>query len=206
MEWQRCASLEASGLCKSLGARSYERGSKQTPATHPTPSLTAVVNNLLDTTNTSLLYFHADKDNFPLEKAGRKLDNASKANVSCCLSTCVITQKCMRLACIISIIWSQEDCSLEIFISQGINEYFPPHRSSTELRGRLRDGGGEAESHPSPITYVYNGGWEGPSADWILLPGFLLLVIKSFQSTLNNRILHKSPFGPSSGWLLLGDN
>lgn len=66
---------------------------KQTPGTHPNTHLTATAfNNLLGTTNTSLLYFHANKGNFPMEKAGRKLHNASKGNVSQCLSICAITQ------------------------------------------------------------------------------------------------------------------
>ena len=48
---------------------------------------------------------------------------------------------------------------------------------------------------PPPITYISREDWEEPSSDWLVPPGFLLRVIKSFQSTLDNYILHKSPLG-----------
>ena len=66
---------------------------KQTPGGHPATSLTVVVfENPLGITNTSLLYFHANEDNFPMEEAGRKLEHMDKANVNHCLNTCAITQ------------------------------------------------------------------------------------------------------------------
>lgn len=82
--WRPLASLQT--LLMLVGA-----AEQQTPRAHSTPSLPAG-DNLLGPTNTSLLYFHANEEKFPMEKAGRKLDNACKANVSCCLSTCATTQ------------------------------------------------------------------------------------------------------------------
>lgn len=71
----------------------------------PTTSLTVVFKNLLGITNISRLYFRANKDNFPLEKAGRMPDNACKANVKHAGHLCHYP-KCTHSVCMISAIWS----------------------------------------------------------------------------------------------------
>lgn len=71
--WQGGCS-QASGLSANTSG-CFGEVNKHTSTTSWT---VAVCNNLLGITNISLLYFHANKDNFPTEKAGRMPDNTIK--------------------------------------------------------------------------------------------------------------------------------